>query len=194
MEYDNLMTSMEASADERIAELVAKANESARKARDEAQKKAGDIVKAHVDDAAHAMEVERNRAMFEARAAAKKEAAGLKHEYYVRAFDAAEKRLASLREQDSYPVFFERALAESIAALGEKELVLHIDGRDAPLCRKAMGSLGIDCAVVADVTTAGGLNASTTDGRVVVYNTVEARLKSARERMRLELFSRLFGD
>lgn len=194
MEYENLMTSMEASAAERIAELVAKADEDAKKVREEAQKKAGDIIKAHVDDASHAMEVERNRLMFEGRSQAKREAAALKHEYYARAFVEAEKRLASLRLQDGYAGFFEKALAESVEALGEKEYVVHIDGRDASLCREAMDSMGVDGAIVADLICAGGLNVSTIDGKVVVSNTVEARLIAARERMRLELFSRLFGD
>ncbi len=193
MEYENLMTSMEASADEKIAELTDKAAAAAQKVREEARKKADETVTAHLDSAALAMEAESNRAMYEARAAVKKEAAGVRHEYYSRAFEEAEKRLAAFRQNGGYEGFFRKALAESVEALGEKELVLHIDARDEELCRRSMALLGIDCAVKADLACTGGLNASTMDGKVVVFNTLEARLRSARERLKLEVFSALYG-
>jgi V/A-type H+-transporting ATPase subunit E len=193
MEYENLMTSMEASADEKIAELTDKAAAAAQKVRDEAQKKADEIVRAHQDSAAMAMEAESNRALYEARAAVKKEAASVRFECYSRAFDEAEKRLEAFRQNGVYESFFRKAMAESVEALGEKELVLHIDARDEELCRRSMALLGIECGVKADMTCAGGLNASTTDGKVVVFNTLEARLRSARERLKLDVFSALYG-
>lgn len=193
MEYENLMTSMEASADEKIAELTDKATAAAQKVREEARKKADEIVRAHLDSAVIAMEAENNRALYEARAAVKKEAAGVRHEYYSRAFEEAEKRLETFRQNGGYESFFRKALAESVEALGEKELVLHVDARDEELCRRSMALLGIDCAVSTGLACAGGLNASTPDGKVVVFNTLEARLRSARERLKLDVFSVLYG-
>ncbi|WP_174590004.1 V-type ATP synthase subunit E [Methanocella conradii] len=194
MDYENLMKSMEASAEEKREELLRKARESAAKIEEEARLKADEIVKGHISRASRNLEVDRNRLLYEARSKARGESAAIMHEYFSRAFSLAEGRLAAIRQENGYEDFFRRAMAEAIDAIGEKEFVLHVDPRDEDLCRRIIGTIGIECPVQADISCAGGLNVSTPDGRTVVFNTIESRLKSARERHRLEVFSALFGD
>ncbi len=194
MEYENLMKSMEASADEKRDELINKARESAGKIEEEARVRADEIVKGHIARASRALEIDKNRFLFEAGSKARSESAAVRHELFSRAFDIAEERLSTIREQNGYGDFFRSAMTEAIDALGEKVFVLHIDPRDEQLCRRLMGPLGIECAVKADISCAGGLNVSTPDDRIVIFNSVESRLKSARERCKLDVFSTLFGD
>lgn len=194
MDYENLMRSMDASADEKKEELIRKAMQSAGKMEEEAHVKAEEIVKAHALRASKALDADRNRSVFEALSEASRESADIKYEYFSRAFKAAEERLTSIREQDGYEDFFRSALMEAVEALGDGDIVLHVDARDEELCRDIVDSLGIKCAVRAGLSTAGGLNASTSDGRVTVLNNVESRLSSAKERYKLEVFSALFGD
>jgi V/A-type H+-transporting ATPase subunit E len=194
MDYENLLKSMETSADEKKDELIRKAVQSARKAEDDARVKADEIIKKHMSDASRKVEVERNRRLYEARGAMKKDITGVKHDFFSKAFDGAEARLASIRDGEGYEGFFRAAMIEAVDALGEKEYILHVDRRDLDLCRKVLGSQGNGLVVKADLTCAGGLSASTADGKVVVHNTVESRLRSARARLKLDAFSRLFGD
>jgi V/A-type H+-transporting ATPase subunit E len=194
MDYDDLMRSMDASADEKKAELIRKARESAKAIEEDARKKADEIAGSRISSASRALEVDRNRLLYEARSEAQKEIAGIKHEYFSRAFRIAEERLSAFRGQSGYEEFFRRAMVEAIEALGENDFVLNIDGRDEELCRSIVGSLGIRCTVKADLSCAGGLNVSTPDGKVVIFNDIGSRSKAARERLKLEIFSRLFGD
>jgi V/A-type H+/Na+-transporting ATPase subunit E len=194
MDYEDLMKSMDASADEKKEALMQKARESAEQIEEDARVKADEIVRERVSAATKALESDRNRQLYEARSAARSEVSGIRHEYFSRAFDSAARRFAAMRERNGYAEFFRRSLIEALEALGEKEFVLHIDQRDEELCGSIVASLGLACAVRADITTAGGLNASTTDGRVVIFNNVESRLASARGRYRREVFSLLFGD
>jgi len=194
MDYDDLMKSMDASADEKKAELIKKARESAGQIEEEARKKADEIVNARISKASKALEVDRNKFLYEARTEARREIAGIKHEYFSRACDIADERLSTFREQSGYEDFFRRAMIEAIEALGEKEFVLHVDARDEQLCRRIMSSLGIECPVKADLSCPGGLNVSTPDDRIIVFNDIAARSKAARARRRLEIFARLFGD
>lgn len=194
MDYENLMKSMEASADEKRDEMIKKAGESAGKIEEEARAKADDIVKGHVAKASRALETDKNRFLFEAGSEARSESAAVRYELFSRSFDIAEERLSTIREQSGYDDFLRNAMMEAVDALGEKEFVLHIDPRDEPLCRRLMGSLGIECAVKADISCLGGLNVSTPDDRIVIFNSIESRLKSARERCKLDVFSALFGD
>jgi V/A-type H+/Na+-transporting ATPase subunit E len=194
MDYENLLRSMEASADEKKDELIKKAVQSARKAEEDARVKADEIIKKHMSAASRKLEIERNRQLYEARGTARKDIVGVKYDIFSKAFNTAEARLASIRDSDGYEGFLRKAIAEAVDALGEKEYMLHVDARDLELCRKILGSQGIEPAITADLTCAGGLSASTVDGKVVVHNTVESRLRSAKERMKLDTFFRLFGD
>jgi vacuolar-type H+-ATPase subunit E/Vma4 len=51
-----------------------------------------------------------------------------------------------------------------------------------------------NCEVVANLTTLGGLNATTVDERLMVFNTLESRLERARDLMKREIMSTLYGD
>jgi vacuolar-type H+-ATPase subunit E/Vma4 len=57
-----------------------------------------------------------------------------------------------------------------------------------------LNELGWNSEIVGDLTSAGGLAVSTKDGKVVVSNTIESRLNNAKELLKREIFSTLFGD
>jgi vacuolar-type H+-ATPase subunit E/Vma4 len=48
--------------------------------------------------------------------------------------------------------------------------------------------------IVPDLITGGGLNGSSPDGKIIIRNTVEDRLARAKERMKIVVFSGLYGD
>jgi vacuolar-type H+-ATPase subunit E/Vma4 len=52
----------------------------------------------------------------------------------------------------------------------------------------------VSSQIATDVTCAGGLNVYSHDERFVIFNTLESRLKKAKEIYRPEIFSVLFGE
>jgi V/A-type H+-transporting ATPase subunit E len=180
MDYENLMKSMDVGAEDKMAELMQRARKTSEEIKSRALAKAAML--------------ERNKSLYTANSEARKQIGNLKHEFLNEAFDRTRERLASSRENGYYEDSFRKMMEEAIRGLGESEVVLHIDKRDVDLCRKVAGGLGIRCEIVTDNDCMGGLIATTRDGKVVVYNTIESRLQNARRRMRLEIFNLLYGD
>ena len=85
-------------------------------------------------------------------------------------------------------------LAEITESLDSEKIRLHIDKKDEALCRQCIKDAGKELELVTDLTTRGGLNGSTPDGKVIIRNTIEDRLARAKERMKTVVFSGLYGD
>jgi V/A-type H+-transporting ATPase subunit E len=194
MDYENLLKSMDASAEEKMAELMQRASKTSAEIKSIAHAKAAEIKKLHMDGALKTTMLERNKSFFMANNEAKKQIGSLKYELFSEAFARARERLASVRENGYYEDVFRRMAEEAVRGLGESEVVLHIDKKDIGLCRKVADDLGVRCEILADNNCMGGLIATSKDGKVVVHNTLESRLESARRRMKLEIFNTLYGD
>ncbi len=194
MDYENLMKSMDAGAEEKMAELRQKAQKTCAEIKSMAHAKAIEIKRLHMDSAMKTVMLERNRNLYTANTEARKQIGSLKHELYNEAFALARERLASVRESGNYESIFRSMTEEAVRSLGEGEVVLHVDKRDIDLCRKVAGGLGIRCDIRANNDCTGGLIATSKDGKVVVYNTIESRLETARRRLRLDIFNTLYGD
>jgi len=193
MNHDSLIKSMEASAEEKKAEILDKAKKKAVELISEAMVKAGEIKKPTMESAVKAAMQERNERLFTANSEAKAHLASLKYELFNEAFEQARARLGTLRESGHYEDTFRLMAVEAIKAIGEDEVVLHVDKRDVDLCRKVVDGTDKRCEIMADISCAGGLNASTKDLKIFAFNTVEYRLEKARQRMKLEIFS-ILGD
>jgi len=194
VDYENLMKSMDASAEEKIAELMVNTGKTTAEIRERAAAKAEEIKKLHMDSALKAVVLVRNKQSYIANKEVGNQAACLKHELFNEAFTKARERLLSFRDSAQYADSFRKMAEEAVQALGENDIVLHVDKKDEALSRKIAETLDKRCEVVADNDCLGGLNVSTPDGKVFIYNTVESRLESARRRMRLEIFNTLYGD
>ncbi len=194
MDYENLMKSMDEGAEDKMAELMQNALKTSEEIKSRAVAKAAEIKKLHMDGALKAAILERNKNYYAANSEARKQIGNLKHELFGEAFARAGERLALARKSGYYEDTFRKLAEEAVRAIGEGEVILHVDKRDVDLCRKVAGGLGVRCEIMADNDCAGGLTATTKDGKVVVYNTLESRLESARRRLRLEVFDMLYGD
>ncbi|HUL62377.1 MAG TPA: V-type ATP synthase subunit E [Methanocella sp.] len=194
MEHEDLMKSMDEGVEEKKVELRKKAEEAAKAIRCDAKTRAAEVRKARLDAAVAAMKAERNHAFYATKNEMGKDLTAAKYRLFDRAFGAAAEALAGLRSDGGYPACYRQLVAEALGELDDPSGVLHIDPRDADVCREALDGLGERCGVVPDLQCAGGLNASSPDGKVVVSNTVEARLEKAKDRLKLDVFAALFGD
>ncbi len=102
------------------------------------------------------------------------------------------RRLTDLRADPDYALILRGLIAEAVATLGEAELrggraALEIDPRDERHIRPILDELGINLQVVASLQSWGGVVVTSGDGRIVVNNTLEARLERAMPFLRQDL-------
>ena len=192
-EHADLMKSMDEGVEEKKTEIRKKAEEAAKAIRCEAKTRAAEARKSRMDMAVAAAATRRNHELYAAKNELNKEMTALKYRLFDRAFVEAGRALADIRTGEGYPGCYRQLVAEALGELSDGDAVLHIDLRDGELCRKVTADLGVRCELAPDMPCAGGLKASARDGRVVVSNTVEARLEKAKDRLKLEVFATLFG-
>jgi V/A-type H+-transporting ATPase subunit E len=193
MSIEQLIESVEVSAGEKITELRQKAGRDAAEIIMEAKGKDGTIKKRHLDTVKNAVEMERNKSLAKINEETRMQATRTKDDVYKKAFSEANKILSSARSHANYENNFRKMLQEVVLELEGEEIQLHIDKRDENLCKKLLPELKLNCDVVADITTVGGLNANTKDGRFIIFNTTESRFEKAKSLLKPEIFTTLYG-
>ncbi len=194
MTYENLITSMEGSAEEKIKEMMKKAYKEAEETIKHAEVRAEAIKKSYLENVAKSAETETNKLNYNVKVETKMNVIRIKDEMLQKAFLEAKGKLASFREQSTYKDAFKKMIQEAIDELDGKEVRLHVDKRDESLCKQILAEMNKNSEIEADLTCAGGLNASTKDEKVIVSNTIESRLDKATELLKFEIFSTLYGD
>ena len=193
MSIEQLIESVEVSAEERITELREKAYRQSVEIRNEAEGKDGAIKQKHLDAVKKSVEVERNKSIAKIKDETRMQITRTKDEVYKKAFFEAQKILSSVRARADYENNFRKMLQEVVLELEREDIQLHIDKRDENLCKKVLSELNLHCEVVTDITSAGGLNASTKDGKFIVFNTIESRFEKAKALLKPEIFTILYG-
>ncbi|MGZ4928924.1 MAG: V-type ATP synthase subunit E [Halobacteriota archaeon] len=190
----DLLIAMEGSTDERINEITKQAHRDAEEIKRTAEEKAQTIKKSYLDSAEKSFESERNKLIYNAKSETKMDVIKAKDEMIQSAFAEAKKSLDGFRDQESYKGRFKSMIQEAMRELEGEKVRLHIDGRDENLCEQILAELNVNSEIVVDLTSAGGLNVSTRDEKVVVFNTIESRLDRAKEFLERQIFSTLYGD
>jgi vacuolar-type H+-ATPase subunit E/Vma4 len=194
MPYEQLIESVDECARDIIQTISEKAGRDATGILAEARGKGQSIRKKHRDSTMRSVVAERSRSISKAKKEARMQRIYAKDEVFCRAFEEAQRHFNSLRARPEYEAVFSRLLEEVLAELKGVTIRLHIDKQDEALCRRLVAKENPVCEIVADITTAGGVNAETQDGKFVVFNTVESRLEQARSILKPEIFAVLYGD
>jgi vacuolar-type H+-ATPase subunit E/Vma4 len=190
----DLLIAMEESTEERINGIMKQAHQDAEEIKRTAEEKAEPIKKSYLDSAEKSFESERNKLIYNAKSEIKMDVIKAKDEMIQSAFVEAKKSLVDLRDRESYKGRFKSMIQGAIHELGGEKARLHIDGRDENLCKQILDELNENSEIVVDLTSAGGLNVSTRDEKVVVFNTIESRLDRAKEFLERQIFATLYGD
>lgn len=184
MALADILAALEADADAEIAGIAAAASEEEeqlrRAARDEAHAAQLDAASSLDDDG------ERRRAQIvnRARLVVERRMSAAVEELYQEIMAAVERRLADVRDRPDYPELFRRLLDECRAVLPDGRVV-RVDRADESLCADELANAGCDDFVVdATISTAGGLELATVDGRRSVRNTFESRTSRADRALR----------
>jgi len=194
MPYEDLLAAVRANAQEKMKEIRDRADAEALRIRRDAGEKAQGIRSANREEAGRAVQLERSKLLSKVGAEKRMAFARVKEDLFHQVFDQAARRLASARDHQRYRDLLKRIAGEVMEELAGEEVTVHIDPRDEPLCREILREMKRNCEVVTDLTTLGGLNATTADERLMIFNTIESRLTRAKELMKSEIMSTLYGE
>ncbi len=192
--YENLLRSVDESAQEREQELRETARITIESVRKKAREQADLVRQSQISEAERSAATEKNKLMYAAGAENKVHLIKIKEDLFSSAFAEAKLRLSGLRNRDEYPEIFKKLAVDTAEALGAGAFHVHIDKQDEELCRRTFTSLHFNVEIVADLVSDGGLVACLPDGSVIISNTVESRLERVQERKKLEIYSILSGD
>lgn len=194
MAYEDLLKSVEESAEEKEQELRRKSAVAIEGIRERARRQADAIRQAAVDEANRSVTTERNKSLYLIKAENKEQLITIRETAFEKAFSEAEARLRDLRSDPKYPAIFEKLLREAASTTGDDAFVVHVDPRDEALCKKTLAALHLSGEIRGDLQTAGGVVISLHDNTVLISNTVESRLERAKEHNRHTIHAILSGD
>ncbi len=194
MAYENLLKSVEESAQEKERELREKARNTIREISNDTKKQEAAIQGSLLAEAKKAALIEKNKLIYLTKNENKKNLINTKETIFLNAFREAEQRLSTMRNNPDYPAIFKKLTREAVETLGGEKFRIHVDKQDELLVKKILAELNLSGEVHADLECAGGLVAGTLNESVKISNTFESRLERAKEQKKLEVYAALFGD
>ena len=194
MPYEQLIESVNECAEDKIRTIRERTTRRVAEIHAEAAGKEERVRQKHEEAARTAIETERGRSVAQVKKDTRMQLVHAKDEVYQKAFTGAKEHLSQIRADANYAGIFRKMLIEAVAELEGSRIVISIDPRDEPLCTRLVAELNLNCGIVPNITTDGGLDVSTPDGRFVIKNTVESRLERAKVLIKPAIFATLYGD
>jgi vacuolar-type H+-ATPase subunit E/Vma4 len=193
MAYQELLQSMELSAEEKVQNLLEIARKTGESILSEARKEAEANRRNLVAEAREEVQAERNHALYVLREELKAEMALQKQALFDTSFEKAAELLRSSRRDPRYKESYLGLVKDAVKGIPGDQVVIHINPEDSSFVSGFSDQHRSQMIIKPDLTCLGGVNASTPDDRITIHNTFESRLKTAREIMKKEIYSLLFG-
>jgi V/A-type H+-transporting ATPase subunit E len=194
MAYENLLKSVEESAQEKEGDLREKARTAVQQISEDAKNQVTMIQQSLLAEAKKSATIEKNKLTYLTKGENKKKLIKTKEAIFSTAFGDAEQRLSHVRKDPKYPDILKNLTREAVGALGGETFRIHIDKRDEKLIKKILSELHLSGEVIADLQCSGGLVVSTQNESVKISNTLESRLERVKEQKKLEIYAVLYGD
>jgi vacuolar-type H+-ATPase subunit E/Vma4 len=194
MAYENLLKSVEESAQEKERELREKAQSAVQLISEDTKNQSAAIQQSLLAEAKKAATIEKNKRIYLTKGENKENLIKTKEAIFSTAFGDAEQRLSHVRKDPKYPDILKNLTREAVGALGGETFRIHIDKRDEKLIKKILSELHLSGEVIADLQCSGGLVVTTQNGSVKISNTLESRLERVKEQKKLEIYAVLYGD
>jgi V/A-type H+-transporting ATPase subunit E len=192
MALDDMLRAIEEEGEARCKDILDTAQAEAAEILKNAKEEAKRTREEYVTRAEATMYGEKTRILSDAKLYVKKQVIQAKEKHIEDAFDNVAGELEAMRKRPEYASYFRRLLDET-AANAEGNLVISVDRRDEKVARDAVAAAGLDCELRTDISTLGGLKAITADGRIVLTNTIDSRLERAKQFLKPEVATKLFG-
>jgi V/A-type H+-transporting ATPase subunit E len=184
MALEDILVAIDAQVQAEQAQILEEAEAEADRIEAEARQDAEAIRERHFARLQHQADADRVRRVNEARLDARFKVMQAKEALLTAVFDEAARRLAQARTDSRYADALGRLIQEVIDELGE-DVIIRLDSRDTALA--AQCTIPATCTVDPSLECWGGIVAATLDNRLVVNNTLEARLEQAQALLRNDL-------
>lgn len=194
MAYENLLKSVEESAQEKERELREKTRSAVELISEDAKNQATLIQQTLLAEAKKAATIEKNKLIYLTKGENKEKLIKTKEAIFSTAIEAAGQRLSHLRKDPKYPEILKNLTLEAVGAAGGDTFRIHIDKRDANLIKKILSELNLSGEIVEDLLCSGGLVVSARNESIKISNTLESRLDRVKEQKKLQIYSILHGD
>ena len=193
MAYEDLIKSIESAAGEKKLEVLRNAEREVEAVLREAETESSAIHAQYMEKAKRDLALESNRQKFLARQDVKRKISLVRQKLIDDAFSDSLHSLSAIRSNPVYSSLFAGFVREVTDALVGEDIVLHVDPRDSALCNEIIAKTGLNCIIVKDLTTIGGLCGTSADGKIKADNTLESRLSKIRNQDTLEIISLILG-
>lgn len=177
-------------ADAEIAQLIAEAEAHAQAIRARHRARTELLIAQQAATLQNQAELDARRALAEAR-----------EQLLNEAFAQAQARLAHIRQSNDYPAILRALAQQAINALGNdvtttsaQRLIVRVDPDDVALARTVFSELGVSFEIVPQTMPLGGVEIATLDERIVITNTLAARLERVRKYLRGTIAQMLVGN
>lgn len=194
MALEDILKALEEKAQSRIEALQAEAQQHVAEITSEVDRDALRIRRTRLKKVEDAVRSEATAIVYSASLRAKNDLIKAQEQTVDEAFQLAEKRLAEMSSDPSYPEVL-AALLDEVLEFFTGEVVLSVRAEDRDLVEKMMSERQRPFRFAdAPLDASGGLIATSPSGEVVVFNTFESRLDKARDKLRLAISKTLFGE
>jgi V/A-type H+/Na+-transporting ATPase subunit E len=198
MSLEAILQAISASGDAEVHQIEARACTQVERIQADARREAVQVKEKAFRTAVTPVARERSRIIHEAKLEMLHRVGDLRETLVDTALERARIRLADIRKEDVYPDVLHQLVQEALTELelssGDSgKVCLEIDPRDRALIDPILSAMNLNLPIRDDLNCWGGLVARSEDGRVVVINTLEARLERATPYLRRYLAG-LFED
>lgn len=195
MSLEAILEAIREAGQEQVNRIEAATQAQVKEILDRAKREADQIREQACNEAATPAFRERSRLLHQARMAALRIIGEARQEFVENALEMTRERLDSLRSEACYPAVLRglthQAFADLEGSLGDIHTVtIEIDQRDLEFMKTILDEIGLEVPIVTDLATGGGLIVKSKEAKVVVINTLEARLASATPYLRRFLAAR----
>ncbi len=173
--------------------IIAKAKERAKAIMDKAKKEAEEIKQGEIDNALIPLSGERAKLLNDARLHVKKEVIQTKEEGVRQVYQKVQDKLAKLHKSSDYPKLFERMIKEATKGING-QVEIQVCDKDADLAKKILTKLKIKANLKGGLDSLGGLVLKTSQGKVVIHNTLESRMEKAKQYFKADLMQIIYEE
>ena len=186
MPLEHILRALQAQADAEIERIDRAADEEATQLIAEAEAAADTIRARHRARVEPMLFSEAAGLRNKARLVALRATANAREHLINDAFAQAAECLSQIRTSKQYPAIFRALARQAVEALGDvssadsKRLIVRVDPRDVEIARATWAEMDASAEIETQSIPLGGLEVTTRDERIVIVNTLAARVERAR--------------
>jgi len=190
MALEDILAAIDAQVQVERARILEEAEAETDRIEAEARQDAETIRDRHFARLRSQAHTDRVRRINEARLKVRFQVMQTKESLLTAVFDGGAGQLTQARTDSRYPDTLRHLIQEAVDELGQ-DIIIRLDPRDTAA---AQSLIPATCTVDPSLECWGGIVASTTDGQLVVDNTLEARLEQAKTLLRNDLTALIWSS